>query len=99
MLPEETPDEDAWARAFDVGGRTVLEALIRRINRRIQRGATDREYIAILMGAITEVAVNLRIALANDPEAAERVVLAYVRAAMRQEKGPIAEDGSHLGGW
>jgi hypothetical protein len=103
---EQQPDRpltnEEQDRAGEIGARTVRAALERRIRRRIERGADDRDYVALLLGALIEIAQMLAVTAKQDEKRkreAEEIVIAHVRATFRDELGPINEDGSHYGDW
>ena len=87
-------DEATWRRACEAGEMTVREALAARKARRIQRGAPAYDELALLTGALTEVARELRaIAQSHGLVSLEEYALAYVRGEFRQADIPLDADG------
>lgn len=102
LLPDDlTPEQ--WDRATQIGAKTLLSAMSDRINRRLERNADPREYVALLTGALVQLAELMRASLEDrSPEnlrMAEDYLVAYVRGVMRDLDGPVNEDGSRYGDW
>jgi hypothetical protein len=88
-------DEATWRRACEAGETTVREALAVKKARRQQRGAPAYDELALLTGALTEIARELRvIAQTHRLGSLEDYALAYVRGEFREADVPLEADGT-----
>lgn len=93
-------EESAWSRNAAVGTKLVREAMEERVRRRIERGATGVDLMAIYVGAVVECGrVIGALAQPGGLDVVESCIVAYVRGAIRGLDGPVDEDGSKRGNW
>ncbi len=87
--------DEAWEIAGEAGRKTVIEALRDKMRRRLERGDSEKNLMALLIGGLSGIAqIMATRALPEKAALMEEIALAYVRGAMRGGDGPVNTDGS-----
>jgi len=89
------PEEGAWQRAAEIGERVVRDGLTDRAMRRMKRGASDWDPLALGFGA-HKAAVEYLVAMAR-PEGRhviEANLVATIRGVCRGFEWPVNDDNS-----
>jgi hypothetical protein len=87
--------DESWQIAAQAGRKTTIDALAERLRRRMERGDSEKNWMALLIGGLTGIAAMM--GAATSPEKAalmEEITLAHVRGAIRGGDGPVNADGS-----
>jgi hypothetical protein len=102
MSDQETivlPDDEAWSRAAATGEMVVLEALLKKMQRRVARGADGWDVMALGFGAFKgTLEYLLTTSRPEGRDKLERVLLDTVRGICRGAECPIGEDGTPFEG-
>ncbi len=88
-------DETAWQIAAEAGRVVAIKALHEKLHRRMARGDSGINLMALLLGGLTGVVQLIgEMAIPKKIDDLETIILAYVRGPLRGINGPINADGS-----
>jgi hypothetical protein len=89
--------DESWQIACEAGRKATLDALQEKLRRRIERGASERDLMALLIGGLGGIAQMMHAAAKPERLAVvEAIALAYLRGPIRGFDRPVNPDGSEF---